>query len=259
MIRNLIFLFLLILTCENVNGQIEKYFCPPCGSSCDDLTFKQPGKCPHCGMTLSTNEAVKDTSTSSMSICFYLQNNVEVLDFAGPLEVFTSAGFDVSIVSKKKEAITSQGVLSLLPTYSIDDAPPSDVMVFFGGAHTQPTNDTTVINWIKKRKSSTKYFISVCTGAFILGKAGILDGLTITTFHSAIDKLQEAVPSANVVSNVRYVDNGKVITTAGISAGIDGAFHFVAKIKGEAFAKYLANELEYEYWTPNKGLMMEEK
>jgi putative intracellular protease/amidase len=193
-----------------------------------------------------------------MTICFYLQDGVEVLDFAGPMEVFAYAGFHVFTVSRKKAPILAQGILTILPDYSIEDAPPSDIMAFFGGNSGPSSMDSDVMEWIKKRKSATSYFFSVCTGAFIIGRAGLLDSLTATTFHASIESLRAALPKTKVLSDVRFVDNGKVITTAGISAGIDGALHLVARLKGDATAKEVAAYMEYDKWVPGQGLVIRE-
>jgi transcriptional regulator GlxA family with amidase domain/DNA-directed RNA polymerase subunit RPC12/RpoP len=240
----------------------QMYTCAPCNGSCDTMTFYKDGKCPHCGMALVKKIASAQSAGATkkeLNVCFYLQNNVEVLDFAGPLEVFTAAGFNVFIVSKTKEKILSEGTLTIIPDYSIADAPVADVMVFFGGAHSKPANDTALISWIRSRKKQTTYFMSICTGAFIIGKAGILDNLTATTYHSQIAELQKALPKTKVLSNVRFVDNGYVISTAGISAGIDGALHLVAKIKGKDFAQQVATDIEYDKWVPRDGLVIEQK
>ena len=194
-----------------------------------------------------------------MTICFYLQDGVEVLDFAGPMEVFAYAGFRVFTVSKTKNPIVSEGILKIIPDYSIDDAPPADIMAFFGGNSGPSSMDSSIMAWISERKSSTSYFFSVCTGAFIIGRAGLLDSLTATTFHSSIESLRKALPNTKVLSDVRFVDNGKVITTAGISAGIDGALHLVAKLKGEEMAKEVAAYMEYDKWIPGQGLIVKEK
>jgi transcriptional regulator GlxA family with amidase domain len=188
-------------------------------------------------------------------IAFYLQNGVEVLDFAGPMEVFSYAQFEVFTVSKTKDPITSQGILKIIPDYSIEDAPKADIIAFFGGNAGAASGDPKVIEWLLQQQTPDYYF-SVCTGAFILGKAGLLNNLTVTTFHESIENLKKAVPSANVLSNVRFVDNGKVITTAGISAGIDGALHLVSKIRGEAAAKEVARYMEYDKWVPQQGLII---
>lgn len=237
------------------------YFCGFCAGSCDTIVFHHPGTCPHCRMKLvrqslaERNTLIKNYN-NKMTICFYLQDGVEVLDFAGPMEVFAYAGFKVFTVSKKKEPITSQGILKVMPDYGIEDAPPADILAFFGGNSGAPSMDSAVLDWIRGRRHSTAYFFSVCTGAFILGRAGVLDHLTATTFHSSIESLQKALPATRVLSNVRFVDNGKVITTAGISAGIDGALHLVAKLKGEEMAREVATYMEYDKWVPQQGLVV---
>jgi transcriptional regulator GlxA family with amidase domain len=243
---------------QEAGGDSVGFFCPPCGGECDNLVFTKAGVCPHCGMTLirqtpaERRELVKNYK--KMTICFYLQDGVEVLDFAGPMEVFAYAGFRVFTVSRKKEPILTQGILKILPDYGIEDAPPADILAFFGGNSGVASQDPAVISWIRSRKEVTQYYFSVCTGAFILGRAGLLDSLTATTFHSSIEDLRKALPATRVLSDVRFVDNGKVITTAGISAGIDGALHLVARLKGEAVAKEVAAYMEYDKWVPGEGL-----
>jgi transcriptional regulator GlxA family with amidase domain len=235
------------------------YVCPPCGSNCDELHFNKPGTCPQCGMALvkiSSRDFKKQLSNKPVTICFYLQNGVEVLDFAGPMEVFSAAGFKVFTVSKNKETIRSQGILSIVPDYSILDAPPADVLVVFGGETGDRTIDGAVLSWIRAQKNKTQYYLSVCTGAFILGRAGILDNLTATTYHLQIDNLRQLLPKTKVVANARFVDNGNVITTAGVSAGIDGALHLVEKLRGRNYAKSVAATIEYDKWVPEQGLIV---
>lgn len=236
----------------------KTYYCPPCGDECDKIAYSAPGKCPHCGMTLieqTTAEHKRALSGKKLKVLFYLQDGVEVLDFAGPMEVFSYAGFDVSVVSKTKAPIVSQGILKITPDYSIEDAPHADILAFFGGSSGNASNDPSVIAWVKKQ-TDPEYYFSVCTGAFILGKAGFLDNLTATTFHESIDGLRKALPKTKVLANVRFVDNGRVMTTAGISAGIDGALHLVAKIRGLDAAKQVAAYMEYDKWVPDNGLVV---
>ena len=250
-----------ISTKKAVEKDTFAFFCPPCGGHCDDLSFEKEGKCPHCSMALvrqSFAERRVKKEEKRLDIAFYLQNGVEILDFAGPMEVFSYAGFNVFTVSKTKEPIVSQGILKIIPDFSIDDAPPSEILAFFGGNASVASNDSAVINWIKTRQN-TDYYFSVCTGAFILGKTGLLDNLTATTFHLSINDLQKSLPKTTVLSNARFVDNGKIITTAGISAGIDGALHLVSKLKGEQAAIDVAKYMEYDNWTPNKGVILIKK
>lgn len=188
------------------------------------------------------------------TIAFYLQDGVEVLDFAGPMEVFSYAGFNVFTVSEFKKPIKSQGILTIIPDYSVENAPKADIIAFFGGNSTPTVKNKTVIDWVKSQH--VDYHFSVCTGAFILAEAEILNGHTATTFHSALSDFEKNYPKVNVRKDVRYVDNGKVITTAGVSAGIDGALHLVAKLRGINAAKRTAYYMEYDNWNVGDGLLL---
>lgn len=248
----------LLMVAGGLMGQAKaRYYCMPCNNSCDTVAFDSAGRCPHCNMELwkQTEEEHRNTTGKRLKVAFYLQDGVEVLDFAGPMEVFNYAGFEIFTVSKTKGPITSQGVLRIIPDYTVDNAPPADVLAFFGGNAGRAANDPEVISWINRQTNVMHYF-SVCTGAFVLGKAGLLNGLTATTFHQSIESLRQAVPQATVLSDVRFVDNGKVITTAGISAGIDGALHLVAKLRGNDAAKSVAAYMEYDKWVPSEGLIV---
>lgn len=235
------------------------YICGPCNSDCDLIQYDKPGKCPHCGMALvktSLADFKNRLKAKKPTVCFYLQDGVEVLDFAGPMEVFIAAGFNVFTVSKSYDIIHSQTILFVTPNYTIKDAPEADIVVVFGGKTKPTVDDPEVMAWLQSRRPKTQYFMSVCTGAFILGKAGILDGMTATTYHLAIDDLAKACPKTKVLPNTRFVDNGNVITTAGISAGIDGALHLVEKLRGRTYAEGVAQTIEYDKWVPDNGLIV---
>ncbi|NHF60832.1 DJ-1/PfpI family protein [Flavobacteriaceae bacterium TP-CH-4] len=191
----------------------------------------------------------------SKTIAFYLQDGVEVLDFAGPMEVFAYAGYEVFTVSATQKPIRSQGILTVTPDYSIENAPKADILAFFGGNSAAAYKNKKVIDWIKSQED-VQYYFSVCTGAFVLAESGILDGKTATTFHNSLDDLESQYPEVDVRKNVRFVDNGKVITTAGISAGIDGALHLVAKLQGLNAAKRTAYYMEYDNWNIGDGLIL---
>lgn len=248
--------FMLAVSAIAQKSDTDSFVCPPCNNECDKLSFNKAGTCPHCGMELIQKSKVNN---KTITVCFYLQNGVEVLDFAGPLEVFSYAGAKVFTVSKTKNPIVSQGVLKVTPDFDITDAPPFDILAVFGGNSGSASNDPQIIDWINARKPTTEYYFSVCTGAFILGKAGLLDNLTVTTFHESIDNLQKALPTAKVLRNTRFVDNGNIITTAGISAGIDGALHLVEKLRGKEAAIKVATYMEYDKWVPEQGLIIAQK
>ena len=243
------FLFAVTISYGQVDV-VSKYICPPCGSHCDEISYTKPGVCKHCNMVLVRED-------QSKTIAFYLQDGVEVLDFAGPMEVFSYAGYNVFTVSREKKPIKSQGILNILPDYSIEDAPNADILAFFGGNAAAAFEDQRVIKWVKDQKD-IQYHFSVCTGAFVLAEAGLLDGKTATTFHNALDGLEKNYPKIDVRKDVRFVDNGRIISTAGISAGIDGALHLVAKLQGLNAAKRTAYYMEYDNWVPGDGLILTE-
>jgi len=261
MLRQVIVLAVMLIS-NTINAQSHKehnFVCPPCDAFCDEKTFEKKGKCDDCNMDLITKEKresdMKKAKKNKNKIAFYLQPGVEVLDFAGPMEVFSYAGYEVFTVSKKKEPILSQGILKIVPDYSIEDAPESNILAFFGGNAHNTYTDVEVMKWVKNRTNVDLYF-SVCTGALVLAKAGILDGKTATTFHSALNGLEKNYPKVKVRRDVRFVDNGTVITTAGVSAGIDGALHLVAKLQGLEKAKEVAFYMEYDKWKPGEGLIL---
>jgi transcriptional regulator GlxA family with amidase domain len=191
-----------------------------------------------------------------MKIGFYLHEGVEILDFAGPMEVFACSGFEVFTFSNHPSPVKAQANLKIVVDYTLDNVPEADIWAFFGGNSDLPVNDSTLIAWIKVHVPNTRYIFSVCTGARILAKAGLLDGLKATTFHSEIERLQQEHPKVQVLENVRFVDNGQIITTAGVSAGIDGALHLVGKIKGRQAVVDAVNYMEYEGWKENQGLIL---
>ena len=233
---------------QNAIPVSTKYICPPCNSSCDNEEHDKPGVCSHCNMVLVRKDLSK-------TIAFYLQDGVEVLDFAGPMEVFAYAGYTVFTVSASQEPIKSQGILTVTPDYSIENAPKADILAFFGGNSNAASQNKDVITWVKAQED-IQYHFSVCTGAFVLAEAGILDGKTATTFHNALENLENNYPKIDVRKDARFVDNGNVITTAGISAGIDGALHLVAKLQGINAAKRTAYYMEYDNWQVGNGLIL---
>lgn len=130
------------------------YVCGPCNSDCDKIAYDKPGICTHCNMPLvktSLSDFKARLNPKALTIVFYLQDNVEVLDFAGPMEVFITAGYNVVTVSKTYKPIRSKTVLFITPDYSIADAPQGDILVVFGGPTQSTIDDPEVMGWIKRR------------------------------------------------------------------------------------------------------------
>jgi putative intracellular protease/amidase len=221
------------------------YLCPPCGQPCDKLTFDKPGVCPGCGMTLIEKEEAEKSPTVSI----LLFDHVEIIDFAGPWEVFGGAGYKVFTVAEKTEPINAVYGQRLVADYTFENSPKADVLLVPGGGVRDATNNAKLIKWVQDNTKDSPHVMSVCTGAFILARAGLLDGLTATTVRGGIDQLGTAGKNIKTVYDQRYVDNGKIITTAGLSSGIDGALYLVAKMLGKAQAQKVALGIEYN-WDP---------
>ncbi|WP_227698980.1 DJ-1/PfpI family protein [Spirosoma radiotolerans] len=211
-------------------------------------------------VALMNSAADRQPKAKKRNVAIFIHNGVEVLDFSGPSEVFASTeGFNVYTVSLTKEPIISQGFIRIIPNYSLADCPAPDIVVLPGGQTGPFIDNKPLINWIKSSAEHAEIMLSVCTGAGLLAKAGLLDGKQATTFHSYIEPLQKATPNAKILRNTRFVDNGQVITTAGVSAGIDGALHVVARLKGIDVARQTAFYMEYDKWKPSEGLVVDQK
>ncbi len=191
--------------------------------------------------------------TRNMGILIF--EDVEVLDFCGPFEVFSVAGrqivpgaFNVFTIGKTLDAVLARNGLSVNPKTMLAEAPSLDLLLVPGGIGTRPLlHDAELLKWIKDRAQSAELLLSVCTGALLLGKAGLLDGLSATTHHGALDLLRETAPRTTVLDEPRFIDNGRVITSAGIAAGIDMSLHVVAKLLGPETAQATARYLEYPW------------
>jgi transcriptional regulator GlxA family with amidase domain len=179
---------------------------------------------------------------------------VEVLDFAGPFEVFAAAGrdgaFTVRTVAESTNPIRATGGLTVTPDLALDDAPPAEVLVIPGGTGARTAmHQSAVLDWIRAAAPEAEVVLSVCTGALILARAGLLDGRTATTHHTALDALADLAPKTSVVADRRFVDNGSVVTAAGVAAGIDAALHIVRRLAGDAHAEDTARYMEYPHET----------
>jgi transcriptional regulator GlxA family with amidase domain len=207
--------------------------------------------------------ALAAAAAQTRNVAIVVYAGVELLDFAGPGEVFAAAAnagavrgvkaFRVYTVARSKEPIVSQGFLKVTPDYSIADAPRPDLLVIPGGSSGVVTRDEAFMAWAKKAAGEAEIAMSVCSGAFVLGKAGLLDGKSATTWYGAISRLRSETPKADVQEGRRFIDQGRILTTAGVSAGIDGALHVVARLLGRAVADHTARYMEY-HWTPEPYL-----
>jgi transcriptional regulator GlxA family with amidase domain len=178
---------------------------------------------------------------------------VEVLDFCGPFEVFSVANrftdplvFNLLTVAEKAGPVVTRGGLSVNPHHRLADCPQPDLLLVPGGQGTRKLmRNPALIDWIRQASEKTELVMSVCTGAPLLAKAGLLDGLEATTHHGAIDLLRQTAPKATVHAGRRFVDNGRVVCSAGIAAGIDMSLHVVGRLISEEIANKTAWQMEY--------------
>jgi putative intracellular protease/amidase len=230
----------------------KKYVCAPCGMPCDKKVFDKPGRCPDCGGNLVEQAAVRTAVAppKPKTAAILLFEGVQIIDYTGPYEVLGQGGFDVFTVAETKAPLTTSMGMKVIPQYSFADAPKADVLVVPGGNVEVPRRSAATLKWLKEESAAAQHTMSVCNGAFILAKAGLLDGLGATTFYGMIDDLKREATKTKVVSDQRYVDNGKIITTAGLSSGIDGALHLISKMIGNGRAQAVALNMEYD-WRPD--------
>lgn len=191
---------------------------------------------------------------NSKNVAILVFDDVEILDFAGPYESFAAAGridnsslFNVYTVSEKPKPIMARDGLSINPRYSFSDAPHADILLVPGGPGTEKEifNDT-LINWVKSTAREVELLLSVCDGAILLGKAGLLENLSATTHHLDVERLREVAPNTLIKETERIVDNGRVIIAGGVSAGIDLSLYVVSKLLGKEWAEKTARMMEYD-------------
>lgn len=191
------------------------------------------------------------------NLAILLFEDVELLDLAGPMEVFSvasrlheSEAFHVFTVAEVDGPVRTRQGLIVIPDHTFMDAPGAHILLIPGGIGTRrEMSNSGLIEWIRERSEEADLVLSVCTGALLLARAGLLSGLQATTHHDAFQLLRETAPDAEVLENERLIDNGNVILSAGVAAGIDMAFHVVARLLGEDAAKATARHIEYE-WRP---------
>ncbi|RYC70497.1 DJ-1/PfpI family protein [Spirosoma sordidisoli] len=198
------------------------------------------------------------------NVAILLFNEIEVLDFAGPFEVFGVADrkadpkpFQVYTVAERGPVYARNG-LSINPSYLLNDHPKPDLLIIPGGGGYQTdgtpfgtrreVDNPAVVNWIRRQAARAELVLSVCTGSLLLAKAGLLDGLSATTHYLALDSLAQLSPTTTVQPADRWVDTGRIITSAGISAGIDMSLYVVGRLLGKDVADETARYMQYDHW-----------
>ena len=186
--------------------------------------------------------------------------DVEVRDFCGPFEVFSAtrldesrrreepSPFEVVLVALSMEQVKATGGLRVLPDHDLENCPQLDLLVVPGGWGTRGLlDDDRVIKWMRAQAQDAELVASVCTGSFLLAQAGLLEGRRATTHWQSLDRMEQTFPTISVVRDQHVVDEGSILTSAGISAGIDLALRVVSKVHGEAIGRATARYMEYPY------------
>ena len=189
-----------------------------------------------------------------------LFENIEVLDFCGPFEVFSVtrlneekrreelSPFEVLLVAENPDPVTATGDMKVIPHYTFENCPHLDILVVPGGWGTRrELNNPVMLDWLRARAVEVETLTAVCTGSMLLGFAGLLNGLHATTHWRSLDWMRDSFPSVTVEYEKHVVEDGPVLTSAGISAGIDMALKVVARYFGEDIARATARHMEYPY------------
>lgn len=188
-----------------------------------------------------------------LQIGIVIYDDAEVLDFAGPYEVFSTAArlcdsppWQVSLISENREVI-ARGGFPVKSHFTLADHPPVDVLLVSGGVHTSAMANTALLNALRKAGDSASWVTSVCTGAFLLAQAGLLTDQRVTTHWEDIADLRHRFPALDVQENIRWVEDGNRLTSAGISAGIDMSLHLVERLHGRELADKTAQQMDYAW------------
>jgi len=205
----------------------------------------------------------QNAPTRKVVVAMVLAERATLIDFIGPYEVFDDTmlrpdgkpfvvdkdkmedmvhPFEVYTVAAKRELVETSGGMQIMPKYTFADAPMPDIVLVPAESRESEGREA----WLKKVNEHTKFTVSVCTGAFILARAGLLDGLNATTHHNYQDNFEKLFPKVKLQRTVRYVDNGHILTAGGLSSGIDLALHIVARYYGDDVAEMTAYYMEYQ-------------
>lgn len=199
----------------------------------------------------------------SASIGIYVFPEVEVLDFAGPFEAFTTASriavrrspgtpapFSVFSVASREGPVRTRAGLVVQPDFTFTNHPPIDLLIVPGGVVTAEQAKPEVLRWLQETSVAARITASVCTGVFLLAQGGIVRAHRVTTHWEDINDLRSQFPDLQVIEHLRWVDDGQYVTSAGISAGIDMSVHLVERIAGRALAEATARQMEFD-WREN--------
>ena len=196
-----------------------------------------------------------------MNLGILIFNEVELLDMAGPYEVFTTASrlhartqptsaeplFRVMTIARHAEPLRARAGLLLQPDYLLREHPPLDCVIVPGGVVDAELAHQDLMQWIAEQAGAARILASVCTGSMLLAQAGVLDGLEATTHWEDLQALRALRPGLRVLEDRRWVDTGRIVSSAGISAGIDMSLHLVERLHSRELALRTARQMEFDW------------
>ena len=199
------------------------------------------------------------------NLAIFIFDDVEVLDFAGPFEVFSVCGlrdsteppFRVFTVAEKSPVAARNGLV-VQPHFLLENCPRPGIFLIPGGGGfradgtpfgtRREMHNPVLLDWVRTQDKTAEMVLSVCTGSLVLANAGLLEGLRATTHWMAVDAMRQAAPNTTVLPEERWVDNGRIVLSAGISAGLDMSFHVIRKLLGAQAARETAHYMQYDHW-----------
>jgi transcriptional regulator GlxA family with amidase domain len=200
------------------------------------------------------------TALRPLSVGILVFDAVEVLDFAGPYEVFTTASrvagkrtpdagklFEVACISRDGQPIQARAGLRVLPEHSFANHPPYDLLIVPGGVVDAAMACAQTLDWLARTATQAQITASVCTGVFLLAASGVLRSGEVTTHWEDVADLRAQFPALTVLDGPRWIDQGANVTSAGISAGIDMCLHLVARLAGRELAERTARQMDYPW------------
>ncbi|MBD0833219.1 DJ-1/PfpI family protein [Aestuariibaculum sediminum] len=192
--------------------------------------------------------------TKKINVGIFIFNEVEVLDFAGPFEVFSLVEdnnqkiFNVITIGEGNKLLSARNGLKVHSDYLFNNHPKLDILIIpggYGAEHIEIKNKC-LLNWIKEQSNKVQILASVCTGALLLAECGLLNNKKATTHWMDLDRLEQDYPKIEVVRDVKFVDEGNLLTSGGISAGINMSFHIIKRLLGKEIAEHTAKRMEYD-------------
>ena len=209
---------------------------------------------------IEKTDSLKPPDKDPIPVAFLISDGAVVIDFCGPWEVFQDVmipsrqdmPFRLYTVAETKKPIRTSGGMQIVPDYTIANAPAPRVIVIPAQSEPSPA----VLDWIRKSSKTTDVTMSVCTGAFVLAKTGLLDGKSATTHHGAFGRFAMKFPEIELKRGARFVENGSLATAGGLSSGIDLALRVVERYYGRDVAEKTAYQMEYQgqgWMNPNSN------